>query len=85
MSDDFMRRQFARDYLASDMRWRMTWTNTRKRDLERLLQAYGFALERVLDGHGSLSEIEQARDHLLRRMDYIQERAAAVVTEKRRR
>ncbi|MDT0618629.1 hypothetical protein RM531_09065 [Salinisphaera sp. P385] len=68
----------AYEFLANTASQQAVWINTRKRDLERLLHAVKDDFEGAVYGRGSLESLEEARNRLLARIDYLCDRASAI-------
>ncbi|MEQ9418126.1 MAG: hypothetical protein RJQ08_11340 [Salinisphaeraceae bacterium] len=68
----------AYEFLANSASQQDVWVNTRKRDLERLLHAVKDDFEGAVYGRGSLESLEEARNRLLARIDYLYDRASAI-------
>lgn len=88
MGDDAS--NWLRDFTAVQLieggqRERMTWVNTRRRNLERMVQAFGMEADRLMTHGEDLATLDRMQDSLVSEMGYIRRQLAAVVAERGRR
>lgn len=70
--------------IEGDQRARMTWVNTRRRNLERMVQAFGMEADRLLNHGDDLATLDRMQDSLVSEMGYIRRQLAAVVSARGR-
>ncbi|MEQ9223848.1 MAG: hypothetical protein RJQ08_11075 [Salinisphaeraceae bacterium] len=72
------------EFVNSDRHHQMTWANTRKRDLERLIQGFAESVEAATMGTGTPEYMADQRDSVIACVEHVFERAIAINQERQR-